>query len=107
MVVGQEGSVASKEERSILEITGRTSSQQISVIGGTGENKQCMLRLENAQEIRAQAQPHTGLLAFPRATIFSASWRLHLEKASLLDSPRRNHPLSWGAGGAGTGLAGS
>lgn len=66
MVVGQAGSVASKEEHSILEITGRTSSQQISVIGGTGENGLYTLRLETAQEIRAQAQPHTGLFVLPR-----------------------------------------
>lgn len=47
--------MASKEEHFILEITDRTSNQQRSVTGGPGANDQCILRLENSQEIRAQA----------------------------------------------------
>lgn len=77
--------MASKEEHSILEVTGRTSSQQISV-GGTGGNGRCILRLENAQETRAQAEPHSGVFASPR-------WHLTVSQSFDLKSLARGSSL--------------
>lgn len=83
--------MASKEEQSILEITGRTSSQQISVIGGTGENGRCNLRLENPQ-IRVQAQPHPGVFtSFPY--FVSPGWHLTVSQSFDLKSLARDSSM--------------